>query len=773
MKKSKLLLPLLMAMIMMAMSPMKMVGGTSYHYDAGYQSTSTSYDWGKTIFTIKGLRIYNYEGNNSHWASDATVKIGSTKLFSFSNLCSFSSTETSNKKHFWVDDEGDENMYKGDGSFPKKSSYSFSASGYSGTAKFTNQKVDQSVSSTNGANGNSSTKWCTVDLVIEVNNYNGFSLTLAGTWRDYSGGINKNESYSKTFTVAAHTCNSSRTSTDDTYFKTAATCVKKAIYYKSCSVCGKASTQTFESGSLGSHSIDGGLCSLCNHGFFFYTTSDNKVFTDNNYEKFQDSNNAVLNYTNTTIDGKLCLETTAPIYTITMMAFYNITTITSIQIPKTVDYIAGGAFMDCTGLTGDLTIPDNVTFIGEKAFQNCSNFNGTLTLGEKVNEIYNYAFCSTGFTNNVVIPNSVTSIGKGIFQKSTISGVTIGDGVEAIPEYAFASCWNLSSAPIPSSVKSIGAAAFASSGLTSITIPSSVETLGEKVCHSATKLTSVKVGNSIKNIPSQSFYGCSELKNVTLGNSVEQISNDAFGYCTNLANIYYHSLAKSDFSSTFSHVPSSCKHIFKLNDNSYVTNEKGKYFKNPTTPPTYTRETEHSSNWGTLILPFEAKSDDDVQLYKLTNVSGSTLSFSPVKTVASNTPCVFKKKGYAIYVRFTANSNNVDNGVPTTTDAVNGLTMKGTYTKKENQTGIYFIANNQFWYAEDAITINPFRAWFEGTLPSGAKEFTIVVDDEATGVLQMENGELKMQNTGKYMENGRIVIVKNGKKYNANGQVIK
>jgi len=43
-------------------------------------------------------------------------------------------------------------------------------------------------------------------------------------------------------------------STESKYLKTAATCQAKAVYYKSCSVCGVAGTDTFESGNYGAHS---------------------------------------------------------------------------------------------------------------------------------------------------------------------------------------------------------------------------------------------------------------------------------------------------------------------------------------------------------------------------------------------------------------------------------------------------------------------------------------------------------------------------------------
>ena len=50
-------------------------------------------------------------------------------------------------------------------------------------------------------------------------------------------------------------------------------------------------------------------------------------------------------------------------------------------------------------------------------------------------------------------------------------------------------------------------------------------------------------------------------------------------------------------------------------------------------------------------------------------------------------------------------------------------------------------------------------------------------DESITGIEsleeQTEQAYLKALKDGKYMENGRIVVVKNGVKYNVNGQTIK
>lgn len=49
-----------------------------------------------------------------------------------------------------------------------------------------------------------------------------------------------------------------------------------------------------------------------------------------------------------------------------------------------VEYIATGAFTNCSGFTGDLVIPEELSSIGQNAFQNCTGFDGKLYVGQKV-----------------------------------------------------------------------------------------------------------------------------------------------------------------------------------------------------------------------------------------------------------------------------------------------------------------------------------------------------------------------------------------------------
>ena len=53
-------------------------------------------------------------------------------------------------------------------------------------------------------------------------------------------------------------------------------------------------------------------------------------------------------------------------------AFYDYSSLTSIEIPEGVTSIGEGAFYDCSSMTS-ITIPGSVTSIGEGAFQGCSS----------------------------------------------------------------------------------------------------------------------------------------------------------------------------------------------------------------------------------------------------------------------------------------------------------------------------------------------------------------------------------------------------------------
>ena len=232
----------------------------STHYDAGFGSTETTYSAAGIKFKVVYLRMYNYQGNNSHFNSNPLVTItagGHTHTFNLGSLTGESGNST-----FYCNDEGNEDPYKS-GSFSKVT-YEQTVDGIPVKAYFDNQKNDQYVSGSN--NGGNSSKWCTADLTIEIGVQTAATVTIEGNWRDQSDGINSTESYSWPFDIPKHTCNSDIQSATNTYLKSAATCTAAAVYYESCSWCGAAQSGTFTSGSALGHNYGNGSWSWGNDG---------------------------------------------------------------------------------------------------------------------------------------------------------------------------------------------------------------------------------------------------------------------------------------------------------------------------------------------------------------------------------------------------------------------------------------------------------------------------------------------------------------------------
>ena len=201
--------------------------------------------------------------------------------------------------------------------------------------------------------------------------------------------------------------------------------------------------------------------------------------------------------------------------TIGAKAFYDCTSLTSVEIPNSVTNIGGGAFLGCSGLTS-VTIPNSVTTIGNSAFRECTDL------------------------TSVEIPNSVTNIEWGAFAECTsLTSVEIPNSVTSISEITFLDCTGLTSVEIPNSVVEIGNEAFSRcTSLTSVEIPNSVTSIGEGAFYDCTGLTSIVIPNSVTNIEVGAFAGCTGLTSVTIPSSVTSIGISAFSGCTGLTSIF-------------------------------------------------------------------------------------------------------------------------------------------------------------------------------------------------------------------------------------------
>ncbi len=225
----------------------------------------------------------------------------------------------------------------------------------------------------------------------------------------------------------------------------------------------------------------------------------------------------------------------------------------AVVIPSTINglpvtRIGNSAFFNCTTLSS-VDIPNTVTDIGDHAFYFCSDL------------------------TNLNLPNSVTNISDGAFMHCGLTGIIIPTNVQSIGDSAFASCPALASATLPASVTTLGSALFyGCGGLVAITvdpdnpfyssvegllfnkdqttlviwpqgksqsctIPDSVTTIGGHAFYECAGLISVNIPNTVSNIEVAAFGGCRSLSAVTLPNSVTILGEGAFNRCDSLRGI--------------------------------------------------------------------------------------------------------------------------------------------------------------------------------------------------------------------------------------------
>ena len=151
-------------------------------------------------------------------------------------------------------------------------------------------------------------------------------------------------------------------------------------------------------------------------------------------------------------------------------AFYECSSLTSVEIPAGVKRIEQWEFGYCSSLTS-LKIPSSVMYISSYAFFGCkklsiqveeANIEYSAENGILYNKKKSFLISAPSATGNIKIPSEVKMIEVSAFRGcSSLSSVEIPSKVTRIGGQAFMECSSLSSVEIPSGVKSIEFATFA------------------------------------------------------------------------------------------------------------------------------------------------------------------------------------------------------------------------------------------------------------------------------------------------------------------------
>lgn len=470
-------------------------------------------------------------------------------------------------------------------------------------------------------------------------------------------------------------------------------------------------------------------------------------------------------------------KNTYAVQTIEERAFFECSDLTSVTLPNSITEIGDNAFWSC-GALEDINIPESVENIGQSAFWGCGAIK-SINIPESISEIKDNTFFSCWNLKSITIPKKVRTIGNNAFGNCYyLSSITIPNSVEKIEGSAFYGCANLSSITveegnnvydsrnkcnaiietatnalmtgcnntnIPESVTSIRDNAFSGNILiTEIFIPKSVENIGSNPFSECKNLTSIIVeeGNKVydsKNncnaiintktneliagcsktiipeyvtsITTRAFYRCDNLNSIILPNSVTTIGYGAFEECKNLVSVVLGSSVAYIDMNAFIECP-------LLKDVTILTK----------TPPTiYSFEYLESFNtYGTLhVLP------------------GCKAVYEAVDG----------------WNKFTIVEDAIEQGAEATIALINGIgkvELSDTCKEKINAARAAYDALSK---EEQALV----------------KNYNILIEAEeaynklstTTGIFCINTDTVKKD--GKYLSNGKLTIVKNGKTFNAIG----
>lgn len=184
----------------------------------------------------------------------------------------------------------------------------------------------------------------------------------------------------------------------------------------------------------------------------------------------------------------------------------------------------------------------------------------------------------------------------------------------------------------------------------------------------------------------------------------------------------------------------------------------------------------------TVCLPY-ALTEEEVaaagEFYELTDVEGTEFVFTKVASTTAYKPYLFKAKTDGAMVNLSGKA------IPASATAelsyeVDGYTFKGVLSHSSDVAGDNAGKTVYGWNSEsgafvkvgEGVSINAFRAYVTVNNGSSARLATRFVGGSITGINELNASEAQKID-GKFFKNGKLVILKNGVKYNAAGAQIK
>lgn len=319
----------------------------------------------------------------------------------------------------------------------------------------------------------------------------------------------------------------------------------------------------------------------------------------------------------------------------------------------------------------------------------------------------------------------------------------------------------------------------------------------------ASAIQTLVLPSYLYNIGSYAFYGCSALTNVTIPASVKIIGNHAFDGCTSMASLEIEgeveAIGEGAIAEEAQIVMDDNAAVGLGDDNAatiettletlLATTESKVNEEDKKINMTIKREIQRNGHFNTICLPFdlnaeqiEASSLNGAEIFEFSDAQLNDgelhLDFKKVTSTVAGTPYLF---------RYNVNEPNmmelnfkgviISELTAGTSRDFGSVTLRGTLkepvelsAQSEGNIALLFLgANDTFFWPTTTKTVNPFRAYFTTGTPLLGSPARIRTQGNVTTDLETIIESVGVQ---KLLENGQIIILRNGVRYNMAGQIL-
>ena len=287
-------------------------------------------------------------------------------------------------------------------------------------------------------------------------------------------------------------------------------------------------------------------------------------------------------------------------------------------------------------------------------------------------------------------------------------------------------------------MRDIGNAAFlCCDGLTSVTLGNSVENIGDNAFFCCSNLTSINIPELVTSIGDQAFQSCYRITSINIPRSVTKIGDDAFNICSGLTSI---SVEKGN---PVYDCRDNCNAIIETNSNKLIVG-----CKNTVIPNSVTEIGQgafcYCIEMKSIVIPNSVTTINYGTFEGCNNLKSVTIGKN-VTSIGTNAFGWQGNKGCSALASVTILAK-IPPAKDSSIDYVKAFTTYETLHVLPGCKAAYEAADewNRFTIVDDAVDL--------------AMETTGISNVTADNVLK----------DGKYVVDGKIIIVKNGRKYNLN-----